>query len=112
MNQFSVYKASKSDNPACADLMTRAEQEFAAFFSAVTQLFGPNQASLSAEEWLHELVAMNGLPGSPREWRLITINVSARLASRVNTLDLSRKGPLPVHTLADAQSCCSGARDG
>src|SRR5215510_13931381 len=77
MNQLYV------NNPTCADLMKMAEQELAAFFSAVKELFGPEQAKLSAEDWLHEVGSISHLPVSAHEWRLITINVSARLASRV-----------------------------
>ena len=68
-----------------------AEQELAAFFSAVTQSFGSEQAELSAEDWLHELSALNiddlrnnDLSASPRQWRLLTVKASSRLAGRVN----------------------------
>ena len=78
MNQLSVTK------PTCADLLKMAERELAAFFSAVTELFGSEQANLSAKDWLDELASINDLPASTREWRLLSVNVSARLASRVN----------------------------
>jgi len=39
------------------------------------QLYGPEQAELSAEDWLHELIEIDGLPASAREWRLITAKV-------------------------------------
>ena len=68
-----------NSNSGCADLMTMAERELSAFFNAVTQLFGPEQADVSAEDWLHELVEIDGLPSSAREWRLITAKVSTRL---------------------------------
>jgi len=61
-----------------------AERELSAFFKAVTQLFGSEQAELSADDWLHELIEIDGLPASAREWRLITPKVLTRLASRVN----------------------------
>jgi hypothetical protein len=64
--------------------MTMAEQELSAFFSAVTQSFGSQQAKLSAEDWLHELIELDALPVSDREWRLITEKVATRLASRVS----------------------------
>ncbi len=57
--------------------------ELAALFTAVTELFGPEQGRLSAEDWLHVLEAMNGLPTSTREWRRVTVEVWARLAKRV-----------------------------
>jgi len=64
--------------------MTLADRELSAFFYAVTQLFGPEQAELSAENWLQELIEIDGLPTSAREWRSITTKVSTRLARRVN----------------------------
>ena len=69
--------------------MTMAERELSAFFNAVTQLFGAEQAELSAEDWLHELIEIDGLPTSAREWRFITAKVSTRLASRVRASSLS-----------------------
>ncbi len=70
-------------NFPCADLLEMAERELSAFFQAVTRLFGPCQAVLSAEEWLRELTAMNDLPASSTAWRSLTARVSTRLASRV-----------------------------
>jgi hypothetical protein len=69
--------------------MTMAEREFSAFFNAITQLFGSEQAELSAEDWLHELIEIEGLPTSAREWRLITAKASTRLPSGVNASSLS-----------------------
>src|SRR5260370_38504646 len=83
MNQVSAYNPRKRQNPACSDLMTMAERELAAFFSAVTDLFGSEQARLSVEDWLDGLAAMNGLPPSTRELRWITVERSAPLAKRV-----------------------------
>lgn len=83
MNPITLSKPLKNANPDCADLMTLAERELAAFFSAVTELFGPEQAEHSAEDWLHELETITGLPASTRQWRWITAKVAMRLASRV-----------------------------
>jgi hypothetical protein len=69
--------------------MTMAERELSAFFSAATQLFGLEQAELSAENWLQELIKIDSLPTSAREWRLITTKVLTRLASRVSASSLS-----------------------
>ena len=84
MNPIARYKPSKTSNPRCADLITMAERELSAFFSIVTQLFGAEQADLAAEEWLHELIEIESLPTSAREWRLITAKVSTRLPRGVN----------------------------
>jgi alkylhydroperoxidase/carboxymuconolactone decarboxylase family protein YurZ len=89
MNPLAPYKSLKDSNPRCADFMAMAEQELSAFFNAVTQLFGSEQAELSAEDWLGELIETDGLPASTREWRLITAKVSTRLASRVTASSLS-----------------------
>jgi hypothetical protein len=85
MNLFAAYEPSKNDNSSCADFMTMAERELSAFFNAVQQLFGSEQAERSAEDWLHELAETESLPVSVREWRLITAKVARRLADRVNT---------------------------
>ena len=89
MNPLARDKTSKNPNSRCADLMTMAERELSAFFNAVTQLFGSEQAELSAEDWLHELIEIEALPTSAREWRLITAKVSTRLPSGVNASSLS-----------------------
>jgi hypothetical protein len=61
-----------------------AERELSAFFNAITQLFGSEQADLSAEDWSHELIEIDSLPTSAREWRVITAKVSTRLPGGVN----------------------------
>src|ERR1700681_2779225 len=89
MNPLARYKPLKNSNPPCAGFMTLAERELSAFFNAVAQLFGSEQADLSAEDWLQKLIEGDGLPASAREWRLITAKVSTRLAIRVNASSLS-----------------------
>jgi hypothetical protein len=84
MNPAVCFGSSKNLNPRSVGLMKAAEQELAAFFNAVKQLFGREQAVLSAEDWLHELAEIDGPPSSTRDWRLITVKASTRLASRVN----------------------------
>ena len=65
-------------------LMAMANRELSAFLSAVTELFGSEQAERSAEDWLHELAASRDLPASTHQWRTLTVTAAARLASRVN----------------------------
>jgi len=88
MNQIVFYGSSKNSNPRSVGLMKSAEQELAAFFNAVKQLFGREQAELSAEDWLRELAESDGAPSSTRDWRLITVKASTRLATRVNVSSL------------------------
>jgi hypothetical protein len=79
MDQFEFGNLPNGPVRICADLLTMAEQELAAFFGAVRDLFGPEEAQNWAEEWLHELDAVNILPASAREWRVLSTTVSARL---------------------------------
>lgn len=88
MNSLAPNESLKNSDRPCAVLVTMAEQELSAFFNAVTDLFGPEQAEISAEDWLHELIAIDDLPASAHEWRSITARASTRLADRV-TVSLS-----------------------
>jgi hypothetical protein len=69
-----------------------AERELSAFISAVTQMFGTEQARASTEDWLEESELMDGPPRSAnRNWRSVTIAASARLASRVDAAQHRQK---------------------
>jgi hypothetical protein len=46
-------------NPQCTDEIHLAERELSAFIVAVAELFGADQARLSAEDWLDELDLMD-----------------------------------------------------
>jgi len=89
MNPLIQTRPPNNANLDCADLMTMAERELAAFFRAVRELFGSEQAEHSAEDWLHELETVNGLPASIREWQLLTARVATRLANRVGPVLVS-----------------------
>jgi hypothetical protein len=79
MNQIPI---SRQVNPDCVGSVRLAERELGAFFTAVTELYGPELAEFAAKEWLRELEATDDLPTSPREWRWVTVKASARLAHR------------------------------
>ena len=67
------------------DQMQLAERELSSFLAAVKELYGPEQARLSAEDWLDESELTDGPPRSEaRNWRAVTIAAAARLANRVN----------------------------
>ena len=73
-------------SPADADLVVIAVRELGAFIRAVTELFGPEQARLAAEDWVDELELMDALPGpTRRDWASVTVAASAQLARRLNT---------------------------
>jgi len=74
-----------SCNSTYCEQMHRAERELSAFIAAVTELFGAEQATLSAEDWLAELELMdNPTRSTNRGWCTLTIAASARLTSRLN----------------------------
>ena len=100
MNQIALNRQSKNQDPICGDLMILAERELAAFSRAVTELFGSEEAAVSAEEWLRELTAMHDLPTSIRQLRSLTVKVAARLAKRVNASGV-KKFMLPSDPLGD-----------
>ena len=66
------------------DQLKMAEREHSAFFAAAETLFGPEQAKLSAEDWLNateQVLGENEL--TSRDWRAVTIVASSRLARRL-----------------------------
>jgi hypothetical protein len=82
MNQLAVNRLPPDHDVTCAELINMAQRELAALFRTVTELFGAEQAELSAEDWLQELQAASTLPTSTRQWRLITAKVITQLANR------------------------------
>src|SRR5258706_620434 len=71
-------------NSICKQQTQMAEREFSAFISAVNELFGPEQAQLSAVDWLDEVELMNSQTGSTkRHWRGGTHSASARTGKPV-----------------------------
>jgi hypothetical protein len=63
-----------------------AEHELSSFVSAVTKLYGAEQATLSAQDWLDESELIDSAPlFTERNWCAVTIAASARLADRLNT---------------------------
>ena len=62
-----------------------AERELSSFVCAVTKLYGPEQARLSAQDWLDESELIHSQALSrEKNWRAVTIAASARLADRLN----------------------------
>ena len=84
-NEDPVNTKESFSNSICMEQTRIAEHELSAFISAVKELFGPDQAQLSAVDWLDELELMDIPPGSTsRDWRAVTIVASVRLANRLN----------------------------
>jgi hypothetical protein len=86
-------------NSTCADQIYMAQRELSAFIRAVMELFGPEQATLSTEDWLDESELMDGSPlATSRDWRAVTVAASARLANRVTAARDRRMRALSTDT--------------
>lgn len=80
-----MTQSQSSASSLCSDQILRAENELSAFIAAVAELFGPEQARLSANDWLDDLELVDGpTPFITCDWRAVTIAASARLATRLN----------------------------
>lgn len=64
-------------------LVLKAERELSAFFRAITKLYGLEEARRASEDWLQQLEMLQSLSNTPRQFRLLTINASLKLAKRV-----------------------------
>jgi hypothetical protein len=88
-------------NSTCEDEMRTAERELAAFISAVTELFGPAQARLAANDWLDESERIDSpLRPTNRDWRAVTVAASAQLANR---LTVARQHRTPLVASVDTK---------
>jgi len=85
-------------NSLYTDQLHLAERELSAFIAAVKASYGPEEAELSAEDWIAESELMDSSPRSEvRNWRAVTIAASARLAKRVNDrVSLRSSAPMAV----------------
>jgi hypothetical protein len=83
-SQLSMFLRQDSGaNSTCAELMSLAERELNSFVVAITDMFGSEEAFVSAEEWLQELSSTRlRCPPAKHALRLITISASIRLADR------------------------------
>ncbi len=72
-------------NP-CSELNGMAERELNAFYNSVKKLFGREEAERSAREWVAEVASSVRVPQSVREWREITVNVTRKMAMRVEAV--------------------------
>lgn len=104
-----VNEAVKNDDAMSADLMTMAKRELGAFMSVVTELYGSEQAKLSAGDWLEELESLDRLPGlESREWRRVKIAAAARLANCPTEI---RQRRAPAQTHGDVASVVQRRRE-
>ena len=85
-SDYSMNENESLSDSTCEEQMHLAERELSSFIAAVTKLYGPEQARLSAADWLEESELMDSPSRSEaRNWRAVTIAASARLAKRATT---------------------------
>ena len=78
-----MEKEKSFSNSTCEGQIKLAERELSAFILAVTELFGSEQAKLSAEDWVDELKLLHSLHrATSRDWRAVTVAASSQLANR------------------------------
>jgi hypothetical protein len=95
-----MKRSESFSNTSCTDQIQLGEREFSAFIAAVSELFGAEEARVSAEDWLDESELMEiSSRSTHRDWRSVTIAASVRLANRLNvalhrqmSLGISRTG--------------------
>jgi hypothetical protein len=79
-----VNPTSSFYDSTCEQQVHLAERELAAFMHAVTEIFGPEQARLAAEDWLDESESIDSPSRSTsRDWRAVTVAAAAKLANRL-----------------------------
>ena len=114
LEENSMKDHSSVSNSGCAEQLRSAERELAAFIAAAMELYGPEQARLSAEDWIEGLEQMDGtLRGSAQDWRAVTIAASVRLAQRINMVAPSdeiawRRSTADTKVLSIPSSNCLG----
>ncbi len=81
---------------SCEELAFLAERELSSFVTAVTKLYGPGQATLSAQDWLDQSELINSPPScTENNWRAVTIAASARLANRIAGAQRCKDSSIP-----------------
>ena len=68
-----------------------AERELWSFIRSVMELFGPEQARVSTQDWLEEAERMDIPLRATRDWRAVTIAASAQLADGIDAAQYRQK---------------------
>lgn len=92
--------------------LQQADRELAAFMVAVGKLYGPEQARISAQDWIDEALAMDSSPWlGARNWRPVTIAASVRLAHRLNAAQRGKQNDMSNDSKLSKipRSNCSGS---
>jgi len=108
-----VNKQEPFQSPAYSELVRKTERELGAFISAVTELYGAEQARLSAIDWLDQFESINDVPASTtHDWRLVTVRAVVCLVNRLRAKSpMSNIAARPTDTNVSAipSSNCSAS---
>jgi len=109
-----VNKQEPFQSPAHSELVRKTERELGAFISAVTELYGAEQARLSAIDWLDQFESINDASESTtHDWRLVTVRAAVCLVNRLRAKSpMSNIAAQPTDTNVSAipSSNCSALR--
>ncbi len=109
-----MNKQEPFQSPAYTELVRKTERELGAFISAVTELYGAEQARLSAIDWLDQFESINDASESTtHDWRLVTVRAAVCLVHRLHVKStMSNIAALPTDTNVSAipSSNCSALR--
>ena len=109
-----MNKQESFQSPAYSELVRKTERELGAFISAVTELYGAEQARLSAIDWLDQFESINDVPASTtHDWRLVTVRAAVCLVNRLRAkspmLNIAAQ-PTDTNVSAIPSSNCSALR--
>jgi hypothetical protein len=69
------------------EAISAPKRELLNFIDSVAMLIGPGSTRILTEIWLDELACMDCIPEpNSRDWRMVSLAASARLASRLISL--------------------------
>jgi len=101
-------------SPAYSELVRKTERELGAFISAVTELYGAEQARLSAIDWLDQFESINDASEyTTHDWRLVTVRAAVCLVNRLHiksTISNIAAPPTDTNVSAIPSSNCSALR--
>jgi hypothetical protein len=67
-----------------ADLLSTAQRELSAFYTAILSKYGPEEARRAAYDWIEEVETMDwSVDGRLPKWRRVSIAAADSVASRV-----------------------------
>jgi hypothetical protein len=79
-----IVATRQASDALIADLLSTAEKELSAFYTAVRRRYGSKEARRAAYDWIEEMETMDwSLEGAVPNWRHVSIVAAECLSSRV-----------------------------